>query len=281
MSILITGHSGFIGKYLVAKLQEKAYELKLADLSNGIDVCHSQDLEQLGSATIVIHLANLTYVPASFADPRVFYETNFQSTLNVLEFCRKHNARLIYLSSYMYGVPNYQPIDEDHPKQAFNPYSQTKIICENLCEGYHRDFNVPITIFRPFNIYGKGQNPNFLVPQIIEQARQGKIMIKDERPKRDYIHVEDAVRAIIKAVEKPDHKGLRIYNLGTGVSYSVREVIDIIRSHFKNEVEYVCSNETRPNEVMDTRADITCIKNELGWEPRISLSDGIKTMIEN
>lgn len=280
MKILVTGHNGFIGKYLVAKLQALGYSLKLADFSTGIDVCRADELEKLGPASIVIHLANMTYVPASFDDPRKFYETNFQSTLNVLEFCRKHNARLIYLSSYMYGIPQYQPIDENHPKHAFNPYSQSKIICEDLCEGYHRDFNVPIIIFRPFNIYGKGQNPDFLIPQIIEQARKGKIMVKDERPKRDYVHVKDAVRAIVKAVEKTEQKSLCIFNLGTGISYSVRDVIDIVRSNFDNEIEYICSNEIRPNEVMDTRADINRAKNELGWEPRISFSEGIQSMIE-
>lgn len=199
----------------------------------------------------------------------------------MLELCRLNNARLIYFSSYMYGSPEYQPIDENHPIKAFNPYSQTKLICESLCEGYHRDFKIPITIFRPFNIYGTGQNPDFLIPTIISQAKTGKITIKDDRPKRDYIHVLDIIKAVLMAINRETSKSeLKIYNLGSGKSHSVKEVIDIIREIFDEPIEYRCTGEIRPNEVMDTIADISKIKKELGWEPEISLKEGLKMMIE-
>lgn len=198
----------------------------------------------------------------------------------MLELCRTNKAKMIFFSSYVYGHPQYQPIDENHPIQAFNPYAQTKVICESLCEGYNRDFNVPITIFRPFNIYGSGQNPNFLIPSIIQQAQKGKITIKDDRPKRDYIHVEDIVEAVVTAIENAS-SGLNTYNLGTGVSYSVKEIVDIITNLFNSNIDYVCSNEFRPNDVMDTIADISKIKMELNWQPRISIQEGLKKMILN
>lgn len=281
MRILITGFSGFIGSYLTKKLQELQHELILCDLSNGINICNWDEIKEIKNLDFVVHLANLSYVPASYQEPKKFYEVNYMGTLNMLELCRLNNAKLIYFSSYMYGHPQYQPIDEQHPIQAYNPYSQTKVICESLCEGYNRDFMVPVTIFRPFNIYGKGQNSDFLIPTIINQAKSGKIIIKDDRPKRDYIHVNDIVEAVSSAMFiKNESSNYQIFNLGTGKSNSVKDVIDIVCQLYNHTIEYQCTNEIRQNEVLDTIADISKIKNNLGWEPKISLFEGLKSMID-
>ena len=278
MKILITGYSGFIGSYLLKRLNQTEHKLVMVDLTNGTDICDWQQVKQFEGIDIVIHLANLSFIPASYEQPKRFYETNYLSTLNMLELCRLNQAKMIYFSSYMYDHPQYQPIDENHPIQAYNPYSQTKVICESLCEGYNRDFKVPITIFRPFNIYGKGQNPEFLIPSIIQQAQNGKIIIKDDRPKRDYIHVEDIVEAIIAAIDNQTDK-FEKFNLGTGKSYSVKEIIEIVRGFFNSDIEYICTHEIRANEVLDTIADISKIRKELHWQPKISIQDGLKKML--
>ncbi len=281
MKILVTGYSGFIGSYLIRRLQDLQVELILCDLQNGINICNWNEVKDLKGFDIIIHLANLSFVPASFRDPKKFYEVNYLGTLNMLELCRLNKARMIYFSSYMYGNPQYQPIDEQHRIEAYNPYAQTKVICESLCEGYNRDFQVPVTVFRPFNIYGKGQNPDFLIPTIISQAKTGKIVIKDDRPKRDYIHVTDIVEAVILALQTPNlQPTLQTYNLGTGESHSVKEIIEIVRTLSEHEVDYECTREIRPNEVLDTVADITKIKKELHWTPKISLIEGIKSMMD-
>lgn len=281
MKILVTGYSGFIGKYLIKELIKTQHELVLCDISDGIDICNWDQVKDFKEIDTIIHLANLSYVPASYIEPKKFYEVNYLGTLNMLELCRLNNAKMIYFSSYMYGTPQYQPINESHPLSAYNPYAQTKLICENLCEGYNRDFKVPITIFRPFNIYGKGQNPDFLIPTIINQAKSGKIIIKDDRPKRDYIHVTDVVRAVVKANDTFNNSAdLHIYNLGSGESHSVKEVIELVRQLADENIEYECTNEIRPSEVMDTIADISKIKNELGWQPTVSLKEGLKSMLD-
>ncbi len=280
MKILITGHSGFIGSYLQKKLEQTDHKLILVDIANGTNICDWEQVKHFEGIDAIVHLANLTFVPASYEQPQRFYETNYLSTLNMLELCRLNNAKMVFFSSYIYGHPQYQPIDENHPTQAFNPYAQTKVICESLCEGYNRDFKVPITIFRPFNIYGSGQNPDFLIPSIVQQAKNGKIVIKDDRPKRDYIHVEDIVGAIVTAIETPNNdRSIQKYNLGSGVSYSVKEIVNLVRGLFDTEIEYICTHEIRPNDVMDTIADISKIKKELHWEPSISILDGLKKMI--
>ena len=280
MKILITGHSGFIGSYLQKKLEKTEHELILADIANGTNICDWQQVKQYEGMDVIVHLANLSFVPASYEQPKRFYETNYLSTLNMLELCRLNNAKMVFFSSYIYGHPQYQPIDENHPTQAFNPYAQTKVICESLCEGYNRDFKVPITIFRPFNIYGTGQNPDFLIPSIIQQAKTGKIVIKDDRPKRDYIHVEDIVDAIITAIETENtDKSIKKYNLGSGLSYSVKEIVDMVRGLFDTEIEYICTHEIRPNDVMDTIADISKIRTELNWKPSVSILEGLTKMV--
>ncbi len=280
MKILVTGYSGFIGSYLIPRLKSVDHELVLLDMKTGVDICDWEQVKHFSDIDIIVHLANLSFIPASYENPKRFYETNYLSTLNMLELCRLNNAKLIFFSSYVYGKPEYQPIDEYHPVQAFNPYAQTKVISESLCEGYYRDFKVPITIFRPFNIYGKGQNPDFLIPTIIRQAKAGKIEIMDDRPKRDYIHVEDAVEALIKAIEiKNESSSLQIFNLGSGISYSVKEVVEMVQKLFDMKIDYLCTHKIRLNEVLDTVADISKIKKELHWQPKILFQDGLKSMI--
>jgi UDP-glucose 4-epimerase len=279
MKILVTGFSGFIGKYVLERLNFTSHELILMDLANGFDICNWEQVKHITGIDAIIHLANLSFVPASYEQPKKFYESNYLSTLNMLELCRINHAKMIFFSSYVYGHPQYQPIDEKHPIQAFNPYAQTKVICESLCEGYNRDFHVPVTIFRPFNIYGIGQNPGFLIPTIIQQAKKGSIVIKDDRPKRDYIHVKDIVDAVIAAIDSKASPTLKTYNLGTGISYSVKEIVEQVRDLFNSKIDYQCLNEIRQNEVMDTVADIRKIKTELKWEPKISITEGLKMMI--
>lgn len=281
MKILITGYNGFIGSHLVKELSNTAHELILADLSNGIDICQWDQMKDISNLDAVIHLANLSFVPASYQEPKRFYETNYLSTLNMLELCRLNKAKLIYFSSYMYGHPQYQPIDENHPMQAYNPYSQTKLICEKLCEGYNRDFGVEITIFRPFNIYGNGQHPDFLIPSIIKQAKEGSITIKDDRPKRDYIHVEDVVRAVLAAIKNWNKSAsIDVFNIGSGVSHSVNEIVKMVQEIAENPIDYHCTHETRPNEVMDTIADISKIQQTLDWAPEISLRRGLEKLMK-
>ena len=279
MKILITGYSGFIGKYLLERLNLTNHELILMDLANGFDICNWEQIKHIEGIDAIVHLANLSFVPASYEQPKMFYESNYISTLNMLELCRINHAKMLFFSSYVYGHPQYQPIDEKHPIQAFNPYAQTKVICESLCEGYNRDFQVPVTIFRPFNIYGIGQNPDFLIPTIIQQAKKGSIVIKDDRPKRDYIHVKDIVEAVIAAIDSKTSPTLKTYNLGTGISYSVKEIVEQVRDLYNSKINYQCLNEIRQNEVMDTVADIRKIKTELKWEPKISITEGLKMMI--
>lgn len=282
MRVTISGSNGFIGKHLVRTLLSKGIVPFELNRSNGFDLSNSEFLTDVPEFDLFIHLAANSFVPDSYSHPKLFYYNNFVSTLNALELCRKYNARMIILSSYVYGHPVSLPIAEDHPLDSANPYAETKIISERLARAYNRDFGVPITIFRPFNIYGPDQNSNFLLPLIIDQIKSGKVSLKDSRPKRDYIHVKDVVNAIILASES-SCEGFNIYNLGGGISYSIPDVVDIIRSILGQDIPFYVefSEERRPNEILDTIAEISKARRELNWEPSISLRTGLMEILKS
>ena len=138
-------------------------------------------------------------------------------------------------------------------------------------------FELNCTIVRPFNIYGSGQPETFLIPEIIEQLRGGnQIIVNDLSPRRDYIHVEDLSRLLIKTVTTK-HNG--IINAGTGVSTSVEELISVIQEVNGSDLKVVSRNQERSNEISNTVADITRAFEVYEWKPEISLRNGIQLLL--
>jgi len=278
MKIAVTGSSGFVGRRLVRKLRELNHRVIEIDRGTGYNITLFEQLRNVEEFDILIHLAALTFVPHSYKNPRDFYETNVLGTLNVLELCHKYRAKMIFASSYIYGSPKYLPIDEGHDVVASNPYSQSKIIGEQLCEGYFRDFGLNVIIMRPFNIYGPGQNTNFLIPSIITQVRSGRVILKDPAPKRDFVYIDDVVDAYLKALEYKSNS-FEIFNIAYGKSSSVREIAYFIRNLMNEEFEIEFNGELRRTEILDTVGDISLAKNRLNWQPLYSIEDGLSRLI--
>ncbi|WP_167604641.1 NAD-dependent epimerase/dehydratase family protein [Maribellus sediminis] len=277
MKIAITGSSGFIGTHLKNRLLQKNIEIIEIDITNGIDLLNWQLLKQIDSFDYLIHLAGKLFVPDSYQQSFDFYNTNITGTLHALELCKQKAAKMIFFSSYVYGQPEYLPIDEKHPLKAFNPYADTKIKGEDLCYSYANYFNVPVVVFRPFNIYGEGQSSNFLISKIIQQTKnESKIILDDPRPRRDYINVSDVVDAVVKMIDQ-GFDGFDVFNLGTGISYSVAEVIDIVQEIVGNKFEF--TGKQRKNEVLDTVANISKMNKKLNWIPQISLKEGLMKLL--
>ncbi len=277
--ILITGSSGFIGKSLVNFLNSKFYHIIETGNSKIIDLCKWNEVKNISTADVIIHLAGKNFVPDSFKNPLQYYNNNIVSTINILEKAKNDGSKVIFFSTYLYGNPLYLPINENHPKRPLNPYTQSKLLCEELCEAYNRDFGVPVTIFRPFNIYGPGQNPSFFIPTIINQIDNELIQLNDSRPKRDFIYIDDIVDAVWRSIDY-DHHNFNLFNLGSGVSTSVKDIVNMIikLSHSKARAHF--SDQIRQGEILDTVADITKIKNELHWEPKISFAEGLEIMLK-
>lgn len=276
--IWITGSRGFVGGALSKLLKSKSFEVFDTGGSNTLDLCNLDAVKNLPKQEIIIHLASKSFVPASFLDPLSFYNNNILSTLNVLEKAKIDGSRVIFFSTYVYGNPSYLPIDENHVKSPQNPYTQSKLTCEGLCEAYHRDFGVPITIFRPFNIYGPGQHSSFFIPTIINQLNDSKIRLKDSRPKRDFIYIDDVTDAVLKSIDSYSNP-FRIYNLGTGVSTSVGDIVNMIVSLSQSKASVAFSHQIRQGEILDTVADISRIQIDLDWVPQMPLDRGLKATI--
>jgi len=275
--ILVTGSNGFIGSKLVQQLIQLGHDVIELNRTKG-DISDKQTWARLPPVNIVIHLAALTFVPDSWNHPTAFMQTNLQGTICALEYCRKYDAKLVFMSSYMYGKPEFLPIPESAKLVAFNPYALSKKMAEEACYFYADYFNVKITILRPFNVYGPDQKGEFLIPSIIRQALDGKVIeVKVLEPKRDYIYINDVINCIIKAMYLSEN--FTVFNVGTGKSYSVAELIAIIQEIMHINLPVHASGENRPDEVMDTRADISKASQLMGWFPEFTLYQGIADIL--
>lgn len=276
--VLVTGASGFIGKNLIPELRSRHFEVLEFTHASG-DVAKKSSWSGFGRVDVLIHLAGSTFVPKSWDDPTGFIENNLVGTLNALDYCRENNAKLVYLSSYLYGNPSVLPIPESASLIANNPYALSKKLAEEVCKFYSEYFGVKVAVFRPFNVYGEGQSEQFLIPSLIKQVRAGNaISVKDLEPKRDYVYIDDVVEIIIKAINF--NVNFEIFNIGSGVSYSVSELIDVIQKIMGSNLNVTSQNERRPEEVMNTQADISKAKDILNWEPLYSLEQGLKKLID-
>ena len=277
-SVLLTGATGFIGAHLLAKLKDRRHTVISVGHGDG-DVATPATWTAFPAAEIVIHLAGKTFVPESWADPQGFTQTNLNGTIGALEYCRRHQSRLVFISSYLYGVPRSLPIAEDAAVHPNNPYAMSKKLAEDACRFYADFHGVPVTILRPFNVYGPGQNKRFLIPSIVDQVIAGQpLKILDLEPRRDYLYVDDLTEAFARAIDQP--QGFVIMNVASGTSHSVAEVIATVQRLAGTDLPVISEGHRRAQEVMDTRADITRAREVLGWTPRWSLESGLAALIE-
>lgn len=275
--ILVTGATGFIGKHIVPALASRGYEVLVYNSAAG-DVAQAATWQGFADADVVIHLAGRSFVPASWADPSAFLHCNLMGTVEALNYCKARNARLIFLSSYLYGHPQALPIPETAPLDATNPYALSKKLAEEACSFYAKRFGVDITVLRPFNVYGPGQPSDFLIPSIIRQVQQGlPIRVKDLDPRRDYVYVSDLVSAILASIGTLS--GYQVYNIGSGSSYSVQELIEVIQQINGSALPVISAQERRRDEIMDTIADIQAARNCLNWAPEVDLAQGLRQML--
>lgn len=276
--ILVTGSSGFIGSALVNKLQNSGYEVTKISSKNGdITLAKTFSSYDLSGYKHVYHLAARTYVPDSWKSPSEFNRTNVLGTSNVLDLCQKFNVRMTYVSAYVYGIPDRLPVKESDPVNPNNPYALSKFLAEKLCEFYANYYDLDITVIRPFNVYGPGQRSHFLIPAVITQLEHDRIEVQDTKAKRDYIYIDDVVLALCKSMKAPS--GFNIYNIGSGHSLSVSDVINNILESAGKNLPVHCNEKTRRNELPDVYASIEKAKNELDWTPTIPFQDGIKRIL--
>jgi nucleoside-diphosphate-sugar epimerase len=275
LNIHITGASGSIGSALSAALTQKgALLIPAKNKTLRIqDAAYFQQFDNPEAIDLIYHLAAASFVPDSWDNPAHFMKVNVMGTTNVLEFCRKHNIRLVYVSSYAYGAPQYLPMDEKHPVSAANPYGLSKLIGEDLCTFYGSHYDLAYTIIRPFNVYGTLKNTKLLIPEIIAQIEAGKsIKVKDLSPKRDYIFIDDLIQLLLLAGENTNNE---VYNAGGGESFSVGDIVEICQVVWGTKFKVESAKVTRKNEIPETLCNNEKAKSELGWTPQFSFQEGI------
>ncbi len=275
LNIHITGAKGGIGSALSSVLEQSGCNIVLTkdpDLRIQNDAYYQQ-FDNPEEIDLIYHLAAVSFVPDSWDNPSHFMDVNIMGTTKVLEFCREHNIRLVYVSSYAYGVPQYLPIDENHPVSAANPYGLSKLMGENLCSFYGKYYDLEYTIVRPFNVYGTLKNTKLLIPEIIAQIEKGEgIKVKDLSPKRDYVYIDDLIELLVLSGKNTNNQ---IYNAGSGESFSVGEIIEICQSVWGTNLKVESAEVVRKNEIPETLCSNKKAQKELGWSPQFSFKEGI------
>jgi nucleoside-diphosphate-sugar epimerase len=262
--ILLTGSSGFIGKNLENVLS-KNYEVISFDRQEGKDITRKEDYLGI-NADYVIHLAAL--IKSSNLDE--LFNVNVKGMLNVLEFCKQSGAKLIFISSAAVYGDAQSPIKENSCFNPLSSYGLTKMMGEELCEYYHKNFGLDITTLRIFNPYGPGQPEGLLISDIISQLDNERVVLKNPGSKRDYIYIDDVVNSIVQSLNLDS---FNVINIGYGKSYSVEELGKMITDK---------SISFRDNSINKSNiyADITKAKKLLNWKPKVSLEDGLKRTLE-
>lgn len=281
-AVLVTGATGFIGRALVAGLQSQSRQVIALGSRDG-DICEPGTLRKwLGkNVGAVVHLAGRSFVPDSWQDSAAFVATNAVGTSRVLEFCRESGAKLVFVSGYVYGIPESLPISESAPLRPNNPYALSKSLAEAVCSFFAAHCGVHVTVVRPFNVYGPGQPRQFLMSKILRQILAGtEIEVMDLKPRRDWVYVDDVAGALVAAIQH-GNGGYNVYNVGSGNSHSVADVIAIAQEVAQTRLAVRSLEIARPNELPDVVADIAKARRELDWQPRVGLEDGIRRTLSS
>lgn len=302
--VLVTGADGFIGSHLVEALCGMGCHVKALVLytpsgswgcldllpgpvRDGIEVFRG-DVRDRGTvakamdgAQVVFHLAAMAGVPYSLDAPQSYVDTNVSGTLNILEEARRTGCERVVVTSTaeVYGVPRYIPLDEEHPCQARSPYGATKIAAERLAESYHRSFDLPVSIVRPFNTYGPRQSTRAIIPAIVTQllAGQDEIKVGDLTPTRDMVFVADTVRGFVEIARSGKAIGHEI-NIATGREVAIGEIIrtlvDLVRPAARIVVdpERVRLAEGQEERIYGSHRKLLELT---GWAPGIALEEGL------
>ena len=273
--LILLGGDGFIGNHFYLKYKHKISIFRVGKKIG--DLKKKNTWKKIPKAKNLLNLASRVFVPNSWNEIDLFIDNNVKITLNSLAYCKINNVKNIYISSYLYGNCNI-PTKESEVVKINNPYSLSKKMGEDLCKFYSEYQKVSSLILRPFNIYGPNQDKRFLIPSIINQVNKKKIIINDIRPARDLLYVDDFCELLFKSLNFKNK--FSIYNVGSGHSYSVKEIINNLKNIIKKkDIKIVNLKKSRQNEILKTQADIKKVCKNFNWKPKTKLTYGLKKII--
>jgi len=306
--VLVTGADGFIGSHLVEALLAAGCDVRAFVFYNSfnsrgwldtlpperqrsLDVFAGDVRDPHGVRTamegcdVVFHLAALIAIPFSYHSPDSYVDTNVKGTLNVLQAARQLGvARVLVTStSEVYGTARYVPIDERHPFQGQSPYSATKIGADRLAEAFHRSFDTPVVIVRPFNTYGPRQSARAVIPTIITQLLDGatEIRLGSVGPTRDFTYVADTVRGFVALAQADGAVGEEV-NIATGTEHAIGDVAALLIREVNPAARVVTDEERlRPDrsEVQRLVGENAKLVRLTGWRAEVDLEAGLRETV--
>jgi len=302
VKVLVTGGAGYIGSVVTAQLLDAGHDVVvLDDLSTG-----HRDAVPDGAALVeaslreagavlgrrgfdaVLHFAAKSLVAESVRNPELYWSTNAVGTLTLMDAMRDAGVRRLVFSSTAatYGAPAESPITEDTPAVPSNPYGQAKLAADHAIAGDARAHGLAAVSLRYFNVggavdgLGERHDPEtHLIPNVlaVPAGRRDAVEVygtdyptRDGTAIRDYLHVDDLARAHLLALDSAAPGEHRIYNLGTGTGFSVREVVDACRRATGDPVPHI-DRDRRPGDPPVLVASGERARAELGWTPRHDL----------
>jgi UDP-glucose 4-epimerase len=303
---LVTGGAGFIGSRLTsALLRAGAQVTVLDDLSAGTrdrlgsphghlrvvegDVRDPAALaEALDAVAVVFHLAAIVSIPLSTERPELAHDVNGAGTLRVLEAALRAGVeRVVYSSSTaVYGDVDRLPVSEDLPTRPLSPYGESKLAGERCALGFQATHGLPTVALRYFNVFGPGQDPSSdyaaVIPRFIASSLRGQpvTIYGDGEQTRDFVYVDDVVRANLLAADAPVEATGRAVNVATGQGRSVNELAGLVRDLTGSPAEPVRAPE-RPGEIRHSVADVTLAREVLGFEAVTPFEEGLARTVRS
>jgi NAD dependent epimerase/dehydratase len=304
--LLITGAGGFIGSHLVEECVNQGFQVKAfvhynafsragwleySKVKNKVEVVFGdvRDYDSVFNAMkgcdTVFHLAALIGIPYSFISPLAYIRTNVEGTYNILQSAREQATKeiLVTSTSETYGTAQYVPINEKHPSVGQSPYAATKVSADQLAISFHRSFNTPVKIVRPFNTFGPRQSARAIIPTITTQVLSGKKEIKlgNIKPTRDFTFVKDTVNGMLAIARSKTLYG-EATNIGTHSEISVEDLAKLIFKLTKKNVKILSDkSRLRPgkSEVERLVCDNSKILSQTNWQPTYAFEEGLKETV--
>ncbi|MFC4541926.1 NAD-dependent epimerase/dehydratase family protein [Halosolutus amylolyticus] len=295
-TVLVTGGAGFVGSHLVEALAPDNEVRVLDDFSTGSREHLPDDVtviegdvrdpialqEAARGVDVIFHQAAVVSVSRTVDEPRRSNRTNLDAGLLVLEQARQEDARVVFASSAaVYGHPSELPVPETAPTEPTSPYGVQKLAIDQYARLYEDLYDLPTVALRYFNVYGPRQRGPYsgVISTFLEQARADEpITIEgDGEQTRDFVHVSDVVMANLRAATT-DEVGAA-YNVGTGDRVSIEDLAKTIRD-VTNSSSPIVHKDPRAGDIRHSGADLTRATRELGFEPRVSLESGLRSLAD-